>query len=143
VLADTYAACGQPEKARAIYRDVIARYKKWLNSDLTAGEAMQVPEQMLFYLDLFPEVDRMHAILATLAERDKVWWRVKIECEGVERNAPTPEVYARHINALIQGQFPGYQPELNAVLAKAITLDPKFLDEHPDFKPDYKPGPKQ
>jgi hypothetical protein len=143
VLADTCAACGQPEKAHAIYRDVVARYEKWVNSDLTTGEAMQVQEQMLFYLDLLPELDRMHAVLATLSERDKVWWRVKIECEDIERNASTPQVYARHINALIRGQFPGYQIELNAVFKKAITLDPKFLDEHPDFKPYYKPEPKQ
>jgi len=138
VLADTYAACGQPEKARAMYRDVIARFEKWVNTDLTTGEAIQVSEQQLAYLDLWPEANRLHTILGTLYARDQEWWRVKAECEAAERGFPTPEIYAQHANALIQGALPGYETELQTVLRKALALDSKFLEKHPEFRPHYK-----
>jgi tetratricopeptide (TPR) repeat protein len=139
VMADTYAACGQPEKARAMYRDVIARYEKWVNSGLSRQEAIQVQEQQLAYLDLQPEADRLHIILNTIFARDKDWWRVKVECEEAEqRGAPTAELFAQHANALIQGTPPGYEIELQSVLEKALKLDPKFLEAHPEFRPHYK-----
>jgi tetratricopeptide (TPR) repeat protein len=143
VLADTYAACGQPEKARAIYRDVIARYEKWMNSELTMQEAIQIQEMQLWYLGLVREVNRLHVILATVAERQKDWWRVKNELEALERTEPTPEIYAQLANALIQGTFPGYESEINTVIEKAVKLDPKFLEKHPDLKSYYKAKPKQ
>jgi len=138
VMADTYAACGQPERARAMYREVIARYEKWVNTDLSTGEAIQVPDQQLWYLDLLPEANQMHIIRGTLYERDKEWWRVKVECEEAERGNPTSETYAKHANALIKGEFPGYLMELQTVLEKALKLDPKFLDEHPEYRSRYK-----
>jgi tetratricopeptide (TPR) repeat protein len=141
VMADTYSACGQPEKARAMYREVIARYEKWVNTDLTTGEAMQANTPQLVYLDLLPEANRMHIILGTLYERDKQWWRVKVECEEAELGTPTSETYAKHANALIKGEFPGYQMELQPVLEKALKLDPGFLEKHPEFRSYYKkPG---
>jgi tetratricopeptide (TPR) repeat protein len=138
VLADTYAACGQPEKARAMYRDVIARYENWVNTDLTTEEAIQVSDYQLAYLDLWPEANRLHIILGTLYTREQEWWRVKAECEAAERGFPTPEIYAQHANALMQGALPGYETELQTVLRKALTLDPKFLQKHPEFRPHYK-----
>jgi tetratricopeptide (TPR) repeat protein len=139
VLADTYSACGQPEKARAMYRDVIARYEKWVNSGLSRQEAIQVQMQQLAYLDLLPEANRMHIILNTIFARDKDWWRVKVECEEAEqRGVPTPQLFAQHANALIQGTPPGYEMELQSVLEKALKLDPKFLEEHPEFRPHFK-----
>ena len=143
VLADTYAACGQPEKARAMYRDVVARYEKWVNTDLTTGEAMQVSDQQMAYLDLQLELNRLRVIRGTLYARDKEWWRVKVECEAAERGSPTPGIYAQHANALIQGAFPGYEVELQMVLEKALKLDPKFLDEHPEYRSQYKEPAKQ
>jgi len=143
VLADTYAACGQPEKARAMYRDVVARYEKWVNTDLTTGEAMQVSDQQMAYLDLQLELNRLRVIRGTLYARDKEWWRVKVECEAAERGSPTPGIYAQHANALIQGAFPGYEVELQMVLEKALKLDPKFLDEHPEYRSRYKEPAKQ
>jgi tetratricopeptide (TPR) repeat protein len=143
VLADTYAACGQPEKARAFYREVIARYEKWMNSELTMQEAIQIQEAQLAFLDLGAEANRLHLILATLAERKKDWWRAKNELETLERVAPTADIYARHATALLQGKFPGYQSELDSVIAKGIALDPKFLENHPELKPYSKPRPKK
>jgi tetratricopeptide (TPR) repeat protein len=144
VMADTYSACGQPEKARAMYREVIARYEKWVNTGLSRQEAIQVQEQQLAYLDLQPEADRLHIILNTIFARDKDWWRVKVECEEAEqRGTPTPELYAQHANALIQGTPPGYEVELQSVLEKALKLDPKFLEEHPEFRSHYKEPVKQ
>jgi hypothetical protein len=144
VMADTYSACGQPEKARAMYREVIARYEKWVNTGLSRQEAIQVQEQQLAYLDLQPEADRLHIILNTIFARDKDWWRVKVECEEAEQSGtPTPELYAQHANALIQGTPPGYEVELQSVLEKALKLDPKFLEEHPEFRSHYKEPVKQ
>jgi tetratricopeptide (TPR) repeat protein len=144
VLADTYSACGQPEKARAMYREVITRYEKWANTSLKRQEAIQVQMQQLAYLDLQPEADRMHVILNTIFARDKDWWRVKVECEEAEqRGTRTPELYAQHANALIQGTPPGYEAELQSVLEKALKVDPTFLVEHPDFRTHYKEPAKQ
>jgi tetratricopeptide (TPR) repeat protein len=144
VMADTYSACGQPEKARAMYREVIARYEKWVNTGLSRQEAIQVQEQQLAYLDLQPEADRLHIILNTIFARDKDWWRVKVECEEAEqRGTRTPELYAQHANALIQGTPPGYEAELQSVLEKALKVDPTFLVEHPDFRTHYKEPAKQ
>jgi tetratricopeptide (TPR) repeat protein len=144
VMADTYSACGQPEEARAMYREVIARYEKWVNTGLSRQEAIQVQEQQLAYLDLQPEADRLHIILNTIFARDKDWWRVKVECEEAEqRGTPAPELYAQHANALIQGTPPGYEVELQSVLEKALKLDPKFLEEHPEFRSHYKEPVKQ
>lgn len=144
VMADTYSACGQPEKARAMYREVIARYEKWVNTGLSRQEAIQVQEQQLAYLDLQPEANRMHVILNMIFARDKDWWRVKVECEEAEqRGTPTPEIYAQHANALIQGTPPGYEQELQSVVEKALKLDSKFLEEHPEFRSYYKEPGKQ
>jgi len=143
VMADTYSACGQPEKARAMYREVITRYEKWVHTDLTTGEAIQVPDQQLSYLDLLLEANQMHIIRGILYERDKEWWRVKVECEEAELGAPTPETYAKHANALIKGEFPGYEMELQTVLEKALKLDPKFFDEHPEYRSSYKEPTQQ
>lgn len=144
VMADTYSACGQPEKARAMYREVIARYEKWVNTGLSRQEAIQVQQQQLAYLDLQPEANRMHVILNTIFARDKDWWRVKVECEEAEqRGTPTPELYAQHANALVQGTPPGYEQELQSVLEKALKLDSKFLEEHPEFRSYYKEPGKQ
>jgi hypothetical protein len=139
VLADTYSACGQPEKARAMYREVVARYEKWMNTELKRQEAIQVQTQTLQYLDLLPEANRLHIILNTIFARDKDWSRVKVECEeGEQSGTPTAELYAQHANALIQGEPPGYETELQSVLEKALKLDPKFLDEHPEYRSRYK-----
>ncbi len=143
VMADTYSACGQPEKARAMYREVIARYEKWVNTGLKRQEAIQVQMQQLAYLDLLPEANRMHIILNTLFERDKEWWRVQAECQQAEAGTPTPEIYAQHANALVQGEPPGYESELQSVLVKALKLDPKFFDEHPEYRSRYKEPAKQ
>jgi tetratricopeptide (TPR) repeat protein len=144
VLADTYSACGQPEKARTMYREVIARYEKWVNTGLKRQEAIQVQLQQLAYLDLLPEANRVHIILNTIFARDKEWWRVKVECEeGEQRGTPTAELYAQHANALIQGEPPGYESELQSVIEKALKLDPKFLDEHPEYRSRYKEPAKQ
>jgi tetratricopeptide (TPR) repeat protein len=143
VMADTYAACGQPEKARAMYREVIARYEKWVNTDLSTDEAIQVPMRQLAYLDLLPEANRMHIILNTIFARDKKWWRVRAECQEAELGAPTVEIYAQHANALIQDTTPGYEMELQSVLEKALKLDPKFLDQHPEYRSRYKEPAKQ
>ncbi|MFZ0940633.1 MAG: hypothetical protein WAN63_14455, partial [Candidatus Sulfotelmatobacter sp.] len=140
---DTYSACGQPEKARAMYREVIARYEKWVNTGLKRQEAIQVQMQQLAYLDLLPEANRMHIILNTLFERDKEWWRVQAECQQAEAGTPTPEIYAQHANALVQGEPPGYESELQSVLVKALKLDPKFFDEHPEYRSRYKEPAKQ
>ena len=127
-----------------MYREVIARYEKWVNTGLSRQEAIQVQEQQLAYLDLQPEADRLHIILNTIFARDKDWWRVKVECEEAEQSGtPTPELYAQHANALIQGTPPGYEVELQSVLEKALKLDPKFLEEHPEFRSHYKEPVKQ
>jgi len=143
VLADTYAACGQPEKARAMYREIIANYKKRVNTILTIDDAIQVPDKQLWYLDLLPESNQMHIIRGILYERDNEWWRVKLECEEAERGVPTSETYAQHANALIKGEFPGYQMELQTVIEKALKLDPRFLDEHPEYRSRYKEAAQQ
>lgn len=143
-LADTYAACGQPEKARAMYREAVALYEKSVNTGLQRQKAIQVQTQQLAYLDLQAEAYRMHIILITIFAREKDWWRVQVECQEAERlGTPTPELYAHHANALIQGAPPGYEVELQEVLEKGLKLDPKFLNEHPEFHPHYKEPAKQ
>jgi hypothetical protein len=105
---------------------------------------LTVQMQQLDYLDLLPEANRMHIILNTIFARDKEWWRVKAECEeGEQRGTPTAELYAQHANALIQGEPPGYESQLQSVLEKALRLDPKFLDEHPEYRSRYKEPTKE
>jgi tetratricopeptide (TPR) repeat protein len=141
LLADSCAACGQEERARKLYGEIVAGFEKRLNSGLSYNDALQLQDNALQSMGMIPEMIRLRLLQATLAEREKNWIAAGSILERVSWDAPSAEVFARLANAEIKaGRMQG---DIQSVVQKAAKLDASILERHPELKPYYKPEPKR
>lgn len=143
LLAEAYSACGQYDKARALFRKVVDSFEKRLDSDLSYDEVIQVQEQALQFLELSPEAARLDLVKATLEERAGEWSIAHSYLESAERIAPTADIYA-HLARAIWKEY-GAAANSRTIaedIEKGLKLDPKLLERYPELKPYASAGKK-
>lgn len=143
LLAEAYAACGQYDKARELFRKIVDGFEKRLDTGLTYNEAIQVQEQTLQFLELIPEATRLNLLKATQQEREGKWWIALSYLQNAERAGPTAEIYARLAVANLKAYGRGNEGTVMQEVEKGLELDPKLLEKHPELKPYAPAGKKQ
>ena len=141
-LAETYAGCGQYEKAIELNRQAVATFEKRLNAGLTYDQAIQLQEQQLQFLDLLPELSRLELVRATLMERAGNWYSAKVYLERAVQAVPNADAYARLVHAILK-ENPNAAHQAQVAIEAALKLDAQFLEHHPDLKPYYKAETKR
>jgi tetratricopeptide (TPR) repeat protein len=141
LVADTYAVCGEEDKARKLYREILAGFEQRLDSGLTYNDSIQLSDSSLQSLGLLPELTRLRLLRATLCERDKNWYIAGVELERASWDAPSAELYARLAADKIKGG--GMTGDIQSVVDKAVKLDPAVLERHPELKAYQKAEPKR
>jgi hypothetical protein len=140
IVADTYAVCGQEDKARKLYREILTRSEMRLDAGLTYND-IQLSDDLLRNLGLVPELTRLRLLRASLSEREKNWYIAVVELERASWDAPGAELYARlAIDKINAGHAAG---DIQSVVEKAVKLDPAVLERHPELKAYQRPMPKQ
>lgn len=143
LLAEAYAACGQYDKARDLFRKIVDGFERRLDTGLSHDEAIQVQEQTLQFLELSPEAARLDLVKATLTERAGQWSIARSYLESAERIAPTADIYARLARAIWKGYgAAGNTGTIAEDIEKGLKLDPKLLERYPELKPYASAGKK-
>jgi tetratricopeptide (TPR) repeat protein len=140
IVADTYAVCGQEDKARKLYREILTRSEMRLDAGLTYND-LQLSDDLLRNLGLVPELTRLRLLRASLSEREKNWYIAVVELERASWDAPGAELYARlAVDKINAGHLAG---DIQSVVEKAVKLDPAVLERHPELKTYQRPASKQ
>jgi len=143
LLAQTYAACGEYEKARQTFGKIVEGFEKRVDAGLTYDEAIQVSDQSLQFLQLVPETARLNLVKASLEEKSEHWSIARSYLEAAERIAPTAEIYGRLARAILKGYGAlGNAGEIADDIAKGLKLDAHLLEKYPELKP-YAPQEKK
>jgi tetratricopeptide (TPR) repeat protein len=140
IVADTYAICGQEDKARKLYREILTRSEMRLDAGLTYND-LQLSDDLLRNLGLVPELTGLRLLRASLSEREKNWYIAVVELERASWDAPGAELYARlAVDKINAGHLAG---DIQSVVEKAVKLDPAVLERHPELKAYRRPAAKQ